>query len=91
MISKKVLYTRQKILLKVIDSAEYVAKQTPFILCSGVTLLCIVGVQKIINQRVIYNCPLQVSSLITYPTAVGDSYACVSRKQIYGPPAPLPD
>lgn len=78
-------------LLKAIDAAEYIARQTPFILCSGVTLLCIVGVQKIINQQTIYNCPLQISELMTYPTAVGDSYVCVSRKQIYGPPAPLKD
>lgn len=78
-------------LLKAIDAAEYVARQTPFILCSGVTLLCIIGVQKIINQQTIYNCQPQISELMTYPTAVGDSYVCVSRKQIYGPPAPLKD
>jgi len=90
-ISKKAPTTQQKVLLKAIDAAEYVARQTPFILCSGVTLLCIIGVQKILNQQTIYNCPPQISELMTYPTAVGDSYVCVSRKQIYGPPAPLKD
>lgn len=89
MISKRNYTTKQKVLLKAIDAAEYVAKQTPFIICSGVTLLCIVGVQKIINQQTIYNCQLSVSKLVTYPTAVGDSYACVSNMQVYGPPAPL--
>jgi len=90
-ISKKVPTTQQKMLLKAIDAAEYVARQTPFILCSGVTLLCIIGVQKIINQQTIYNCQPQISELMTYPTAVGDSYVCVSKKQIYGPAAPLRD
>jgi len=89
MISKRNYTTKQKVLLKAIDVAEYVAKRTPFIICSGITLLCIVGVQKIINQQTIYNCQLSVSKLVTYPTAVGDSYACVSNMQVYGPPAPL--
>jgi hypothetical protein len=89
MISKRNYTTKQKVLLAVFDAAEYVAKQTPFILCSGVTLLCVVGVQKLINQRIIYNCKLEVSELISYPTAVGDSYACVSKMMIYGPPVPL--
>lgn len=89
MISKRNYTIKQKVLLKAIDAAEYVAQRTPLIICSGVTLLCIVGVQKIINQQTIYNCPLEISKLVTYPTAVGDSYACVSKLEVYGPPAPL--
>lgn len=91
MISKKAHTRQQKILLKAIDAAEYVAKRTPLIICSGITLLCIIGVQKVLNQQTIYRCQLGISKLITYPTAVGDAYACVSRNEIYGPPAPLPD
>jgi uncharacterized protein YsxB (DUF464 family) len=91
MISKKNPTKQQKILLALIDGAEAVAKQTPFILCSGITLLSIIGIQKIINQQVIYNCPLNISKLVTYPTAIGDAYTCVSNLQVYGPPAPLPD
>jgi len=89
MISKRKYTFKQQVLIKTIDAAEYVAKQTPFIICSGITLLCIVGVQKILNQQTIYNCPSAVSTIVTYPTAIGDSYACVSRMQVYGPPAPL--
>jgi hypothetical protein len=89
MISKRNYTASQKAMLKVIDAAECVAKQTPFILCSGITLLCIIGVQKIINQQTIYNCQTGVSKIISYPTAIGDSYACVSNMQVYGPPAPL--
>jgi uncharacterized protein YsxB (DUF464 family) len=91
MISKKVPTRQQKILLALIDGAESVAKQTPFILCSGITLLSIIGIQKIINQQVLYNCPQNISKLVTYPTAIGDAYSCVSNLQVYGPPAPLPD
>jgi hypothetical protein len=91
MISKKVQTKQQKILLKLIDGAEIVAKQTPFILCSGITLLSIIGIQKLINNRVIYECPTGVSKIITYPTALGDAYACVSKLEISGPPVPLPD
>lgn len=89
MISKRNYTTKQKVLLKAIDAAEYVAKQTPFILCSGITLLCIIGVQKIINRQTIYNCQTGISKIVSYPTAIGDSYACVSNMQVYGPPAPL--
>jgi hypothetical protein len=89
MISKRNYTIRQKAMLKVMDVAECVAKQTPFILCSGITLLCIIGVQKIINQQAIYNCPTGVSMIVTYPTAIGESYACVPKLQIYGPPQSL--
>ena len=91
MISKRKSTVQQQVLLKAIDAAEYVAKRTPLIICSGVTLLCIIGVQKVINQQVIYNCPLKISVLRTYPTAVGEAYSCVSRLQVYGPPVPLKD
>lgn len=89
MISKRNNTPTQKAMIKVIDAAECVAKQTPFILCSGITLLCIIGVQKIINQQTIYNCPTGISTIVTYPTAVGESYACVSKLQLYGPAQPL--
>jgi hypothetical protein len=89
MISKRNNTITQKAMLKVIDAAECVAKQTPFVLCSGITLLCIIGVQKIINQQTIYNCPTGISTIVTYPTAVGESYACVSKLQLYGPAQPL--
>jgi hypothetical protein len=91
MISKKVPTLQQKILIKTLDSAEYVAKQVPFIICSGVTLLCVIGIQKIVNQQTIYNCRTELNALVTYPTAIGESYACVSRLQVYGPPAPIQD
>lgn len=89
MISKRNYTARQKALLKALDLAEGAAKQVPFILCIGVTLLCIIGVQKIINQQTIYNCRTEINKIISYPTAVGDSYACVSKMEIYGPPAPV--
>lgn len=89
MISKRNYTTRQRTLLKVIDFAEYVAKQTPFIICVGITLLCIIGVQKIINQQTIYNCRTEINKIISYPTAIGDSYACVSKMEVYGPPTPI--
>lgn len=89
MISKRNYTTRQKAAATVLNAAECVAKRTPFIICSGITLLCIVGVQKIINQQTIYNCPTGISTIITYPTAIGESYACVSKLQLYGPAQPL--
>lgn len=78
-------------MLKAIDAAEYTAKQVPFLICAGITCLSLIGIQKMINRRVIYECPLNISTLMVYPTVLGDSYACISRNAVMGPPMPLKD
>lgn len=51
-------------------------------------LLC-VGLNKVINARVLETCDRNLSQIIYIKTAVGDSYGCVSKMVLNGPPAPI--
>lgn len=51
-------------------------------------LLCI-GLNKAINARVLQTCDKNLNQLIYIQTAVGDSYGCISKMVLNGPPAPL--
>ncbi len=51
-------------------------------------LLC-VGLNKAINARVLATCDSNLYQIVSLKTAVGDSYGCVSRKVLSGPPAPI--
>ncbi len=51
-------------------------------------LLC-VGLNKAINARVLETCDRNLNQIIYIKTAVGDSYGCVSRMVLNGPPAPI--
>jgi hypothetical protein len=51
-------------------------------------LLC-VGLNKAINARVLQLCDRNLNQIIYVKTAVGDSYGCVSKMVLNGPPAPI--
>lgn len=51
-------------------------------------LLCI-GLNKAINARVLQTCDKNLNQLIYIQTALGDSYGCISKMVLNGPPAPL--
>jgi hypothetical protein len=51
-------------------------------------LMC-VGLNKAINARVLETCDRNLSQIIYIKTAVGDSYGCVSKMVLNGPPASI--
>jgi hypothetical protein len=51
-------------------------------------LLC-VGLNKAINAKVLETCDERLNQIIHIQTAVGDSYGCVSKMVLNGPPAPI--
>jgi hypothetical protein len=48
-----------------------------------------IGLNKAINHRVLATCNRNLHQVVTFKTAVGDSYGCVSRMVISGPSASL--
>ena len=56
---------------------------------TGVGLLGCVALNKAINARVLKTCNQNLNQIVYMQTALGDSYGCVSRKVLYGPPAPI--
>lgn len=51
-------------------------------------LLC-VSLNKAINARVLATCDKNLNQIIYIKTAVGDSYGCISKMVLNGPPAPI--
>ena len=51
-------------------------------------LLC-VGLNKTINAKVLQTCDKNLNQIVYLRTAVGDSYGCVSKMVLNGPPAPI--
>lgn len=91
MISKRRLSRRQRILLRTIDMSESLATQVPWILFLGASIVCAVGIHKMVNHHIRSKCDLVLYQLVETPTAFGPAYTCVSRPQYQGPPAPLKD
>jgi hypothetical protein len=48
-----------------------------------------IGLNKAINHRVLTTCNRNLNQVIYLRTAVGDSYGCVSKMVLNGPPAPI--
>jgi hypothetical protein len=55
----------------------------------GTGLMGAVALNKAINQRVLSTCNSNLNQIIYIRTAVGDSYGCVSKMVLQGPPAPI--
>ena len=85
MISKRKLTRSQRIALRTITVAEWLASKTPWILAAGVAGLSIVFIQHRINDRVTNTCNLSIYMLESTPTAFGPAYSCVSRAVRQGP------
>ena len=91
MISKKVPTVQQKVLLKCIDAFEVIGQNINVVAAVGITCLALVINQKVLNSRTFENCPTSINALVTHRTVLGDAVVCVSRVELYGPRAPLPD
>lgn len=55
----------------------------------ALTLLSCIGLNKLMNHHVFETCDRQLYTVVYMKTALGDSYGCVSKKQVYGLPVPL--
>lgn len=56
---------------------------------AGTGMILCVAVNKVINQRILATCNLNLNQIIYIRTAVGDSYGCVSRAILQGPSYPI--
>jgi hypothetical protein len=91
MISKRNNSFKQQALRVAEMSGNFVSSAVPFLFCAGSTFLALDALQGLIDQKVIDQCPINISQLVPTKTVLGDIYSCVSRQQIYGPPLPLKD
>lgn len=48
-----------------------------------------IALNKAINNRVLTTCNPKLYQIVYIKTAVGDSYGCVSKMVLNGPPAPI--
>jgi hypothetical protein len=55
----------------------------------GTGLLFCVALNKSINTRVIKTCNSDLYQIVYIPTAIGDSYGCISRAVLQGPASPI--
>lgn len=56
---------------------------------TGIGALGCVALNKAINKHVLETCNRDLYQIVYIKTAVGDSYGCVSKMVLNGPPAPI--
>jgi len=55
----------------------------------GIGGLGCIALNKVINDRVLKTCNTNLNQIVYMKTAVGDSYGCISKMVLSGPPAPI--
>jgi hypothetical protein len=55
----------------------------------GAALFGAIALNKVMNHHVIKTCNRDLYQVVYMKTAVGDSYGCISRMVLNGPPAPI--
>lgn len=55
----------------------------------GIGGLGCIALNKAINARILKMCDRNLNQIVYIKTAVGDSYGCVSKMVLFGPPAPI--
>lgn len=55
----------------------------------GIGGLGCIALNKAINARILKTCDRNLNQIVYIKTAVGDSYGCVSKMVLSGPPAPI--
>jgi hypothetical protein len=71
------------------DHKELVYAYTAVMFGTCIGLAACIGLNKILNKHVIATCNTNLNEIVRLKTAVGDSYGCVSKMVLHGPPAPL--
>jgi len=59
------------------------------IMGTGIGGLGCIALNKAINDHVLKTCNRNLNQIVYMKTAVGDSYGCVSKMVLNGPPAPI--
>ena len=59
------------------------------VLGMGAAFAGAVTLNKVMNQHVLETCNLNLNQVIYMKTALGDSYGCVSKMVLSGPPVPI--
>jgi len=59
------------------------------VLGMGAALAGAIALNKVMNQHVLETCNRNLNQVVHMKTALGDSYGCVSRMVLNGPPAPI--
>jgi hypothetical protein len=71
------------------DHRELVPTYIAMVLGIGLGALGCVALNKAINKRVLLTCNQSLYQIVYIKTAVGDSYGCVSKMVLNGPPEPI--
>lgn len=68
---------------------DLISTYVAIIMGVGIGALGCVALNKAINDRVLKTCNRNLNQIVYMKTAVGDSYGCVSKMVLNGPPAPI--
>jgi hypothetical protein len=71
------------------DHREALPASLAIIFGVGIGGLGCILLNKAINKRVLTTCNTNLYQIVYVKTAVGDSYGCVSKMVLNGPPAPI--
>ena len=70
-------------------SQDLIAPYLAVIMGIGIGGLGCIALNKAINARILKTCDRNLNQIVYIKTAVGDSYGCVSKMVLNGPPAPI--
>ena len=77
-------------IVKLIDEQRYsFPAYIAILLGTGIGGLGCIALNKAINNRVLTTCNRNLNQIVYIKTAVGDSYGCISKMVLNGPPAPI--
>jgi hypothetical protein len=62
---------------------------TAISLGTSIGLLACILLNNVLNNHVMRTCNTKLNRIVTLNTVIGDSYGCVSKMVLHGPPAPL--
>lgn len=71
------------------QSNDLVSAYLAVIMGIGIGGLGCIALNKAINARILKTCNRNLNQIVYIKTAVGDSYGCVSKMVLFGPPAPI--
>lgn len=71
------------------QSNDLVSFYLTIIMGVGIGGLGCIALNKAINARILKTCDRNLNQIVYIKTAVGDSYGCVSKMVLFGPPAPI--
>lgn len=77
-------------IVRIIDEQRYsFPAYIAIIMGMGIGGLGCIALNKAINDRVLKMCNRNLNQIVYMKTAVGDSYGCISKMVLNGPPAPI--